>query len=115
MFQFSLCPCWLAAGNKKQVPRGAQRGLGQLKKKETEVSESASLHFVSAPVIQEEPTLKFGVVLGGPIPKREKLKADGSVCGNFNILSEKMAEGEDGAIENFMVYFDVRINEIKLP
>ncbi|MEC8556820.1 MAG: hypothetical protein VXZ82_17600 [Planctomycetota bacterium] len=59
--------------------------------------------------------MKFEVVWGGPIPKREKLKADRAVCGNFNILSEKMAAGKGGAIENFMVYFDVWKYKIELP
>ena len=77
--------------------------------------DSTTPHYVSAPVIQEKATLKFKVLLDGPIPKREKLKVDGAVCGNLNILSEKMLVGKGGAIQNFLVYFDVRRNNIKLP
>lgn len=111
-----LCVSMLACNRQQNAPSAtAQKALGRLEKTDAEVSGSASPHYVSAPATQEKATLKFRVVLDGPIPKREKLKVNGAVCGNLNILSEKMVVGKGGAIENFLVYFDVRKNNIKLP
>ena len=112
-----LCVSMLACSRQQEVPRAVTpKALRQINKREVDAPESASPHYVSAPVIQEKATLKFNVVLDGPVPKREKLKVNGAVCGNLNIQSEKMVVGKGGAIENFLVYFDVRKNKgVKLP